>query len=379
MPLTESREGDDTAQIGGASLESAPPSEPASQKTCPGLPVLGAATTRSPATERSSRKGWVLAMNAPAPRNRRAARWRHAALAAAVAGVLLACGCTVDANAASPGATPPRPEKARARDDLGRTVALSTPARRIAALAPGFTEILFAIGCGDRVVVRDRWSDHPAAAKRLPATDGLDVRAAQVAGFEPDLVLLHTDNRRDLVPFERVGLRVAALQPLTYEQVARDVERIGRLCGGTARARALAGEMREVRQNRARQREARPSLYVEVDGTDPARPWTSGEGTFVHELVELAGGRNVLAGSVDGYAQVSAEAVVRADPDYILLLNLPADEDSGESALARRPGFSQLAAVREGRVIDDIDADLLTRPGPRLARGLALLSDALDR
>jgi iron complex transport system substrate-binding protein len=266
-------------------------------------------------------------------------------------------------------------------DVLGRKVRLNKPAERIAALSPGFVETLFAVGCGDRVVLRDPWSDYPAEARAIPTADGVKPSVRHVAGFEPNLVLLYADNATPAVPFEKVGLEVAVFDPRSFDEVVADVVKLGALCGGDRLAAELAADMRRTRDRvvaAARKAGKRPLIYVEIDGSDAMRPWTAGPGSFVHELLGLAGARNVAADVSSAYAQVSAESVIRADPEVVLLLDAghPGAVGSAER-IAARPGWSGLRAVREKRVIDFIDPDVLSRPGPRLADGLSQLFAAL--
>jgi iron complex transport system substrate-binding protein len=295
---------------------------------------------------------------------------------------LLATAAWTACTAAGQGEAPaPDPSAGvRVTDALGRAVALPAPASRIAALAPGFVEALFAIGCGGRIALRDTWSDHPTpAVDRIPRVDGVQVSVRNVAGYSPDLVLLFADDGRNVDAFERIGVPVAVLHPDTYEQVVADLEKLGALCGRETEAAAAAAAMRAARDDVARgvRKDARPSVYVEIDGSDPTRPWTAGPGTFVAELVELAGGRNAVTGIRSGYAQISAESIVRAEPDIVLLAHEGLAGEDAAAEILKRPGWSSLAAASAGRVIADIDPDLLSRPGPRLADGLRRLAAAL--
>lgn len=295
------------------------------------------------------------------------------------AALALAASCAAEGGG---GEGPAAKRPIRAVDDLGREIALRGPAVRIAALAPGFVESLFAIGCGGAVALRDKWSDFPEpGVGGIPAVDGVQISAPAIAGFGPDLVLLYADDGRHVGEFERIGTPVAVLNPRTYEEVAAGIETLGALCGRAREAAGVARAMREAREevSRGLAGERRPTVYVEIDAADPTRPWSAGPGSFVDELVTLAGGRNALAGLPGAYAQVSAEAVIRGDPDVVLLAGgLPGGGDAA-AALARRPGWARLRAVAEGCVVADIDADLLSRPGPRLADGLRALARALRR
>lgn len=282
---------------------------------------------------------------------------------------------------------PSPPEKARAgrrgslrvTDDLGRQVALSAPARRIAALSPSNIEILFALGCGGAVVLRDKVSSYPEEVKALPATSPFRLSPEHVAGFSPDLVLLtHADASR-VAALRRVGLTVATFDPRTLEQLHRSIGAIGTLCGAKRRAQALVASLRAkiARVNAIVRGRPRPLVYVETDGTDPLKPWTAGASSFVHQVLYLAGGENMVRVHKP-FLQINAEEVLSSDPDYILVMGVEQEvKVRGLVLLRRRPGWGSLKAVKAGRVIDSIHPDLISRPGPRLVKGMEALARAL--
>ncbi|MCA9665797.1 MAG: ABC transporter substrate-binding protein [Myxococcales bacterium] len=252
-------------------------------------------------------------------------------------------------------------------------------AMRIASLSPSNSEILYAVGCGDRVVLRDRATNYPAAATKLPATDPFHLSPTHVAGYRPSLVLLsHADAARVAV-LRRVGLAVHTFDPRTLDQVFDSIVAIGKLCGAAKPARALVATLR-ARVAAVQKRVAgrpRPRVYIEIDGSDPARPWVAGKGSFVDDLLRRAGGRNALTQLGKPYAQVNAETAALSKPDVILLPAAPGHEGRMRARLRQRPGWSKLAAVANGKVIDTISRDVLSRPGPRLVEGLEALARAL--
>lgn len=255
----------------------------------------------------------------------------------------------------------------------------SRPARRIASLSPSNTEIAAALGCGGFLVLRDRASDFPPAIRDLPQTDPFRLSVEHVAGFAPDLVLAsHLDANR-VAALEAVGLRVAVFDPRTVAEVFRDIVNVGRLCGRTKAALRLAGHLRAQLAALAQQIKgrARPAVYVELDGSDPARPWAVGGRSLVADVLRLAGGRNIFADLPRGAAQVSAEAVLRRAPQVILLDITGVDERQARGALRMRPGWQGIPAIRRDRVLTSIDPALLTRPGPRIVEGVAALARAL--
>ena len=261
-------------------------------------------------------------------------------------------------------------------DDAGRSVILDGPPRRIMALTPGNTEILFALGAEDRVVAIDQWSDFPPAAKAKPRIAPLNPNLEQVVRFNPDLILSTYGGAEPLLPLERQGIKIMVFAPRTLDDLYRNILLIGRIVDAEARAEGVVRAMRQrVAAVVAKVQDApRPTLFIELDGSDPGRPFTAGSGSFIDVLVQLAGGANVAARARTAWPQFSLEELIRADPDLIILADtlVPLNPQTPELA-ARRPGWSRLRAVRLG-AIATIDSNLISRPGPRIVEGLELLA-----
>lgn len=288
--------------------------------------------------------------------------------------VLSAC-----AQPATPAATP-TPSPIVMTDGLGRTVTLAAPAQRVVSLAPSNTEILFAVGAGGQVVGRDNFSNYPPEALELPGLgDFMGFSIEQIVALNPDLVLLAEIHPPELVKsLEDAGLTVYYLKnPLTMEEMYPMLITVGELTGHKAEAEALVSRL-SVRVAAVQQKladvEKRPTVFYEIDGTDPSKPWTTGSGTFIDTLLEMAKAENVGRAMGSQYGQMSIEALLEADPDFILL----GDANFGmtpEMVIAR-PGWGELTAVKEGRVLPFND-DLASRPGPRLVDGLEELARIL--
>lgn len=265
-------------------------------------------------------------------------------------------------------------------DGLGREVQLESAAQRIVSLAPSNTEILFALGAGDKVVGRDETSDYPEAALALPTVGGWSGFSAEaIVALKPDLVLAAEINSPELVAeLEGLGLTVYYLSnPKTLEDLYVNIEIIATLTGrdATKLTDSLKARVAAVDEKIAPLR-VHPSVFYEVDATDPSKPWTSGPGTFIDLLIQRAGGQNVvsLSGITDPYPQIGLEQLALTPPDIILL----GDSNYGVTAeaVASRPGWDGLKAVIDGNVFP-FDDNLVSRPGPRLIDGLEALAQLL--
>ncbi len=267
-------------------------------------------------------------------------------------------------------------------DSLGREVTLPTPAKRIVSLAPSNTEILFSIGAGATLVGRDDYSDYPAEALAVASVGSLypTVNAEGIVALQPDLVLAAgITNPDDVKHLAELGLTVYATSITTgLEDVYNDIRAVGTLTGHSQAADALIADF----QTRAAAVTAktkdvaeRPLVFYEVDATEPSKPWTAGPGSFIDQLITMAGGKN--AGNIldDKYAQLSLEQLVAEDPDIIVLGSATFGGQTPE-LVAARPGWGGLKAVKNGAVYT-FDDNLISRPGPRTIDGLEKLAQLI--
>ncbi len=265
-------------------------------------------------------------------------------------------------------------------DGLGREITLNGPAQRVVAMAPSNTEILFAIGAGGQVVGRDALSDFPESAKDVAdigsTFDALNTEL--IVSLKPDLVLAAEINTPEQVKqLEDLGLTVYYLKnPLTLEEMYGNLEIVAQLTGHQEEAAELIETLKArvaAVDEKIAPISSRPNVFYELDATDPAKPFTAGKGTFITQLIDRAGGYNIAA-DLDGYPQMSLEQVVAADPAFIIL----GDARYGVSpeSIAERPGWENLSAVKNGKVLPFND-DLVSRPGPRLVDALEELAKLL--
>lgn len=258
-------------------------------------------------------------------------------------------------------------------DAMGRTVAVNAPAARIVSLSPSVTEIVFAIGAEGALAGVSRHCDYPVAAKlkpRLGEFNKPDLQMIRDAGA--DLVLFTEYVRpEDLAALDQAGITSLVLPAARVADVAAAARLLGDLTGRTAAAAALAADLEggiaALRKRFEGVQEAdRPRVYTEVDG--PARLYAVGPGSFMDEMVRLAGGRSAFADRTEAYFPVTTAEVAAADPQ-VILIDHPFQYKVG---VAKREGWAGIAAVRDSRVYDGTDFDIIlfNRPGPRILRSL---------
>jgi len=288
---------------------------------------------------------------------------------------LLMAACSPAAQAATP---TPTTSPLTFTDGLKRTVTLNAPAARIISLAPSNTEILFAIGAGEQVVGRDDFSDYPADAKNLPDIGGSNgvYNYEKIASLKPDLVIASELNTPDQVKsLEDLKINVYYLSnPPDLEGMFTNLVIVGELSGHKAQAETLVDSLRQrvkAVQDKVAGITTRPTIFYELDATDPAKPFTAGPTTFIDQLIQLAGGVNIAGSLSSPWPQISLEEILVENPDMILL----GDAAYGNSPdqVKQRAGWSDLKAVKDGN-IQVFDDNLVSRPGPRLVDGLEILA-----
>lgn len=279
---------------------------------------------------------------------------------------------STDHQAAAPAAAASWP--VTLQDDEGRTVTIPAEPLRIISLAPSNTEILFALGLGDRLQGVDAFSDYPpAATAKSRVGDLMNPNHELLLGLKPDLVLAIGGSQKFWERVAAQGVPVFVVQPKTLMDVISSVERVGQLTGATVAATKLAAELR-ARVDRVRRQvsvaSGRPKVFYEV-WHEPLM--SAGPGSFVNDLVELAGGENVAKDAKSPWPEVSLESVLAANPDVILSGDVKwvTQLQSGEAKQ-----WQQSPAVRNQRV-RALDPNLITRPGPRMVAGLEQMAAVL--
>ena len=293
---------------------------------------------------------------------------RFATILGVLALLLAACGGSLPTT---PSAAPVSPSASAAAfpvsltDFQGRAVTVPTRPARIVSIGPSITEFLFALGAGARVVGDDDFSDTPADAAKLTHVGGVKVNLEQVVALKPDLVLTVRFSDGTIEKMQSSGLNVMVVDPQTVGDVARTAVLVGKAVGadGDAMAKDIQQRVDAIRSTTAKAT-TKPRVYHEIDASDPTKIFTVGPGSYIDDLIAIAGGTNVAAKATSAYPQLSAEEILRADPEIIVLA--AADYSAKPDQVAARQGWSALTAVKNKRIAT-IAPNLINRPGPRVA------------
>jgi len=250
-----------------------------------------------------------------------------------------------------------------------------TAGHRIVSLAPNLTETVFALGAGDEVVGVTSYCNYPPEAQsREQVGDFINPSLEKIVSLQPDIVLLEKwSSSKVSRRLSQLDLRVfETVSPASIDQVYLLIGQVGDATGRRRQAADLVAEMRR-RIDAARQRSStfryRPSVYVEIDPPS----WTVGGRSYTSEAVAIAGGRNLFDDIDRPSLLVSKEKVLEKNPEVILSFAAKAAD------IQARPGWGEIKAVKEGRIIDDFNRDLLSRGTFRLVQGIEQLQQRLER
>ena len=263
-------------------------------------------------------------------------------------------------------------------DQLGRAVTLNKMPERIVSLAPSNTEILFALGLGDNVVGVSDYCDYPPEAQEKVKVGGFSTADIEkIVAIEPDLILTTDIHKDEVLPaLEKVGLTVVTLDPRSLDEVLESITLVGEITGKDEEASRLVAEMADrisaITDKTALLSEAQRPRVFYVMWHDPLM--TVGTDTRIHELIEKAGGVNIIQ-DTEGYPTISLEVLIEANPQVLIAgsgmgegADLPFQFASTESRL------KDLDARINGRVYE-INTDLVGRPTPRMIDALEQLAE----
>jgi len=295
----------------------------------------------------------------------------------AATGLAVLSGCGRAAKPPSP-ARPSPGYPITVADARGVAVRLENRPQRIVSAAPVVTEILFAVGAGDRVVAVSDQCDYPPEVRKLPRVGGFfSPSVERVLAAKPDLVIGSRGNPPDfLSAIHSSGCPVFTVDPKMISEIFGAVADIGRVAGCSEGTEQLVNEMHTrlatyIEGTEAVPDERRPTAFIFLQ-VDPI--WTAGAQTFQDDAIRAAGARNT-AGNLQGFTAFPAESLIAADPDYLILSTMEGDPQRMAREVIANPIYRQLSAVRGNRIIV-LEADQIMRPGPRIVDAVEAMAKA---
>lgn len=259
-------------------------------------------------------------------------------------------------------------------DSLGTPVSLAKPAERVVSLAPGITEVLFAMGAGKTVVGNTTYCDYPQEALSVPKVGGFSAKSMSVekiVALKPDLVVtsgkIHKAVADELLKY---GIAIFAYAPNTFAEIARDMAALGRLTGNLEQARSAGAEMlTKIAAVQTKVASIAADKRISVFWETYDEPlMTCGASTFQHAMIETAGGVDIFSDLPGAWPTISQEEVIKRMPQVIAGADDHGDKMTVEQ-VSRRPGWNLIPAVKNSRIFL-LPSALVSRPTPRLAQGV---------
>ncbi|MGI6706807.1 MAG: ABC transporter substrate-binding protein [Clostridia bacterium] len=263
-------------------------------------------------------------------------------------------------------------------DIMGRKVTISKTPEKIVSLAPSATEILFALGLGDRVVGVDAYSDYPPEAQdieRIGDFDGPNIE--KILDLKPDLVIAGNKlQEKTIQQLEDLKVPTVAVEASIFDNIYGSIQLVGKITGAEDKVQELVDSMtKRVEDIKEKVKDAeKPTVYYVMSYGDMGN-WTSGPGSFINDLMEMAGGDCITKDGGAPWMDYSLETLIERDPD-ILIVSSDMGTEANLEGLKNANGYKDLTAVKEGRVYV-VESGLVTRPGPRIVDGLETIAKIL--
>lgn len=261
-------------------------------------------------------------------------------------------------------------------DGTGNEVTIEEEPQTIVSLIPSNTEITFALGQGDKIVGVDDYSNYPPEVLDIEKIGARDMNVERILTLQPDLALVtdfhHTSHAEILQQFKDAGINVIVIGSATsFEDVYNTITLIGKVTGSADKAETIIEDMKErlaAVQEKAKAVTEKKRVWVEVSPAPDI--YTTGQGTFMHEMLESINAINT-AGDQQGWIKLTEEEIVTLNPDVVITTYGYYVENPAEGVL-NRAGWTEVPAVKTEQVYD-VNNDTVTRPGPRLIDGVETL------
>ncbi|MFN3134543.1 MAG: cobalamin-binding protein [Candidatus Kryptonium sp.] len=262
-------------------------------------------------------------------------------------------------------------------DDLGREIEFDSPPQRIVSLAPSITETLFFLGVADKVVGVTRYCNFPPEAKSKTIVGGvIDPNYEVIVSLKPDLVIMTVEGntRETFDKLTNIGFKVFVTNPRNFNGIFKTIFDIGKICGIEERANflvdSLKKELERVKASNAGK--IKPKIFVLLS-LNPLM--TAGKNTFINEIIENAGGMNIVGNLGQNYPILNREQILKVNPDMIILT----EPNIGKDELLRMfPEWRHIKAVKENKIFK-IDPDILLRPSPRVVLATKIIAQFISK
>lgn len=279
-------------------------------------------------------------------------------------------GCTNN-NSSNTNTTSKSSYSVTIKDSYGRTITLNKEPKRIISIAPNITEIIFALGKQNELVGRTDYCDYPTAAKKITSIGTLEQpNIEKIAALKPDLVIASTHfSQASLKKLEELNIKVAVLYGSENFNGAYDtISKVGKLTNANSKANEIiSGMKKKVQYVKDKvKNEKEPTVYYVVSYGE-AGDYTAGKGTFISQMIGMAGGKN-SADDTTGW-KYSVEKLVANNPNIVICSKYY----NSKSGIKSTNGYKDLSAVKNNKLYE-IDDNLINRQGPRLADGLEALA-----
>lgn len=261
-------------------------------------------------------------------------------------------------------------------DDYGRDVSITINPQRIISLSPSTTEILFAVGMGDRVIGVDEYSDYPEEVKdKTKIGSYLTPNLEIIISLKPDLILVSDmTSKDDVAILEEKGLTVVVLAPRDIDGIIQDIRLVGAIGNNSAEANNLADSLEQrinaITSKTSNSNINRPSVYIEYYPY-----WTYGPGSFGNDLILMAGGRNIASTTITAYPEITSEFLIASNPE-IIIFTVGYHASTTVEDITNRAGWDATDAVKYNRIYT-IDDDIMARPGPRIVDAFEQLAEMI--
>lgn len=264
-------------------------------------------------------------------------------------------------------------------DVVGNEITLEEAPKTIVSMIPSNTEILFALGLNDEIVGVNDYDNYPAEALEKEKIGGMEFNVEKIVGMNPDIVFAHESGlgmgEAGLQQIRDAGVKVFVVKnALDFNETYTTIEQVGRATGKLAEAQKIVEDMKaKVEDVKAKVAKVESKKTVFVETSDVPQIFTPGNGTFMQEILDMVNAENIAADQ-EGWFEISPEEIVSRNPEVIIVMYsyVPGIVDSVKA----RPAFDTITAVKNNAVVQ-VDENLTSRTGPRLAEGLEEVAKAI--